>query len=132
MEGDELTRLVEDATREAVQEQVRQWEADELAAFLQRRPESQDSYLTGSRRPVERVYTPADVADLSFEDVGLPGRFPFTRGPYPTMYRGRVWTMRQIAGFGTPDETNQRFQVSHRPGPDRLVGRLRHADVDGL
>jgi methylmalonyl-CoA mutase N-terminal domain/subunit len=59
---------------------------------------------------VKRVYTPVDVADIPWEQIGLPGRFPFTRGPYPTMYRGRVWTMRQIAGYGTPEETNQRFQ----------------------
>ena len=110
MDGDQVTRLIDDGTRQAVQEQVGQWEAGELAEFLERRPESQDCYLTGSRRPVERVYTPADVADVPFEDIGLPGRYPFTRGPYPTMYRGRVWTMRQIAGFGTPDETNQRFR----------------------
>jgi methylmalonyl-CoA mutase cobalamin-binding domain/chain len=110
MDGDQVTRLIDDATRQAVQEQVGQWEAGELAEFLERRPESQACYLTGSRRPVERVYTPADVADVPFEDIGLPGQYPFTRGPYPTMYRGRVWTMRQIAGFGTPDETNQRFR----------------------
>ena len=53
---------------------------------------------------------PEHVADTNWEDIGLPGRFPYTRGPYPTMYRSRPWTMRQIAGFGTPQETNQRFQ----------------------
>jgi methylmalonyl-CoA mutase cobalamin-binding domain/chain len=106
----ELTKLIEDAVLEAVQADVASWEAGELAAFLERRPESQDVYLSGSQRPVKRVYTPADVADIPYEDIGLPGRYPFTRGPYPTMYRGRSWTMRQIAGFGTPDETNERFQ----------------------
>jgi methylmalonyl-CoA mutase N-terminal domain/subunit len=86
------------------------WEANELAAFLAKRPESREEYLSGSQKPVKRLYTPEDVADIPYEEIGFPGRYPFTRGPYPTMYRGRTWTMRQIAGFGTPDETNQRFQ----------------------
>jgi methylmalonyl-CoA mutase cobalamin-binding domain/chain len=90
--------------------QVREWEDHELAAFLAKRPETKEEYFSGSGAPVQRVYTPADVADIPFEEIGLPGQYPFTRGPYPTMYRGRPWTMRQIAGFGTPAETNQRFQ----------------------
>ena len=93
-----------------VEAQVRDWEDDELARFLAKRPEGKEQYFSGSGAPVQRVYTPADVADVPFEEIGLPGQYPFTRGPYPTMYRGRPWTMRQIAGFGTPAETNQRFQ----------------------
>jgi methylmalonyl-CoA mutase cobalamin-binding domain/chain len=108
----EATKLIEDAVRAQVEQELRDWEGNELAAFISRAPESkqEDEYLTGSRLPVKRVYTPADVADAPWEDIGLPGRYPFTRGPYPTMYRGRPWTMRQIAGFGTPDQTNERFQ----------------------
>jgi 2-hydroxyisobutanoyl-CoA mutase large subunit len=59
---------------------------------------------------VKRVYTAADAAETPIEDIGLPGRYPFTRGPYPTMYRSRNWTMRQIAGFGTGEDTNKRFK----------------------
>jgi 2-hydroxyisobutanoyl-CoA mutase large subunit len=112
MSSTEATKLIEDAVREQVEQELRDWEGGELADFLGRAPESkpEDQYLTGSRLPVKRVYTPADVADAPWEDIGLPGRYPFTRGPYPTMYRGRPWTMRQIAGFGTPDQTNERFQ----------------------
>ncbi|HEU5322027.1 MAG TPA: methylmalonyl-CoA mutase family protein, partial [Methylomirabilota bacterium] len=88
----------------------RDWEARELAEFLARQPESRAEYRTASGLPVQRVYTPEDVAGTPFEDVGLPGRYPFTRGPYPTMYRGRLWTMRQIAGFGTGQDTNARFR----------------------
>ena len=88
----------------------RAWEADELRAFLERQPESRAAWRTGSGLPVERVYTPADVAGTGFDEIGLPGRYPFTRGPYPTMYRGRPWTMRQIAGFGTGEDTNKRFK----------------------
>ena len=87
-----------------------EWESKELAEFRQRQPEAQEQFLTGSRRPVKRVYTPADVSQTAWESIGLPGRFPFTRGPYPTMYRGRTWTMRQIAGYGTPADTNERFR----------------------
>src|SRR5437667_324958 len=86
------------------------WEARELADFVKRQPEARPEYRTGSGLPVQRVYTPEDVADTPWSDIGLPGRWPFTRGPYPTMYRGRRWTMRQIAGFGTGEDTNNRFK----------------------
>src|SRR5213083_986761 len=86
------------------------WETGELRAFLQRQPESRAEYRTASGLPLQRVYTPEDVAATPFEEIGLPGRYPFTRGPYPTMYRGRLWTMRQIAGYGTGSDTNKRFR----------------------
>jgi len=87
-----------------------QWEATELAEVLARQPERNSECRSGSGLPVQRVYTPEDVAAIPFEDLGLPGAYPFTRGPYPTMYRGRLWTMRQIAGFGTGEDTNGRFK----------------------
>jgi methylmalonyl-CoA mutase cobalamin-binding domain/chain len=86
------------------------WEAGELRAFLDRLPESRAQYQTLSGLPLKRVYTAEDVKDLCHEDLGLPGQYPYTRGPYPTMYRGRLWTMRQIAGFGTGEDTNGRFR----------------------
>ena len=86
------------------------WEEEELRKFLERQPEARRDCHTASGIPTERVYTPLDVAATPFDEVGLPGTYPFTRGPYPTMYRGRLWTMRQIAGFGTCDDTNQRFK----------------------
>src|SRR5207249_3353908 len=76
--------------------------------------------MTDSQYPVKRVYTPADVADLQWEDVALPGRPPFTRGPYPTMYRARNWTMRQIAGYGTGADTNRRFRYLIEQGQTGL------------
>ena len=88
----------------------RDWEARELRAFLERQPEAREEYRTGSGLPVDRVYGPEHLADTPSEDIGLPGRYPYTRGPYPTMYRGRLWTMRQIAGFGTGADTNKRFR----------------------
>jgi 2-hydroxyisobutanoyl-CoA mutase large subunit len=86
------------------------WEQRELREFLERQPEQRDNCRTGSGIPTKRIYTAADVADTPLEDIGLPGRYPYTRGPYPTMYRGRSWTMRQIAGFGTGEDTNLRFK----------------------
>ena len=86
------------------------WEGNELRGFLERQPETVTNARTLSGLPVQRVYTPADLADTPFEEIGLPGQYPFTRGPYPTMYRGRTWTMRQIAGFGTGEDTNGRFR----------------------
>ena len=87
-----------------------EWEQREVASFLERQPEAKTDYRTGSGWSVQRTYTALDVADTPLEDIGLPGQYPFTRGPYPTMYRGRNWTMRQIAGFGTGSDTNQRFK----------------------
>jgi 2-hydroxyisobutanoyl-CoA mutase large subunit len=98
----------------------KEWEANELRSFLERQPESRPEYRTGSGLPVERVYTPEHLADTSLEDIGLPGRYPYTRGPYPTMYRGRLWTMRQIAGFGTGADTNRRFRYLIEQGQTGL------------
>ncbi|OFW40454.1 MAG: methylmalonyl-CoA mutase [Acidobacteria bacterium RIFCSPLOWO2_12_FULL_60_22] len=88
----------------------RDWEARELQEFMQRQPEAREEYRTASGLPLQRVYTPEDIAATPFEEIGLPGLYPFLRGPYPTMYRGRTWTMRQIAGYGTGEDTNQRFR----------------------
>lgn len=78
---------------------------------LDRAPERKKEFRTDSNIPVERLYTPVEIAGLSYEnDLGLPGEYPFTRGVQPTMYRGRLWTMRQYAGFGTAEETNRRFK----------------------
>src|SRR5215510_10670140 len=97
-----------------------EWEATALRQFLERQPESRSDCRTGSGLPVKRVYTPEDVAEMDFEAIGLPGRYPFTRGPYPTMYRGRPWTMRQIAGFGTGADTNRRFRYLIEQGQTGL------------
>jgi methylmalonyl-CoA mutase N-terminal domain/subunit len=102
--------IVDDRIRDRVEADLEEWRAKELRDFQSRQPERRASFTTESGLPVKTVYTPADTADTAWEDVGLPGRPPFTRGPYPTMYRGRLWTMRQIAGFGTPADTNERLR----------------------
>ncbi len=66
-----------------------EWEAKELAEFLARQPEARPAYRTGSGLPVQRIYTPEDIAGAPADNIGLPGRYPYTRGPYPTMYRDR-------------------------------------------
>ena len=95
---------------DALQKELRDWESREVSAFLAKQREKREQFYTGGGIPVKRVYTPLDVKDIPHQDIGLPGRFPFTRGPYPTMYRSRTWTMRQLAGFGTGEDTNQRFR----------------------
>jgi methylmalonyl-CoA mutase cobalamin-binding domain/chain len=94
----------------ALQEQLELWEKDEVAAFLKKQPERDEQFFTLGGFPVRRTYTALDLKDTPLEDIGLPGQYPFTRGPYPTMYRSRFWTMRQIAGFGTGEDTNNRFK----------------------
>ncbi|NWJ98180.1 MAG: methylmalonyl-CoA mutase family protein [Chloroflexi bacterium] len=79
-----------------------------LKKASERKPENK--FETNSGLPLQRLYTPEDVADLDYErDLGYPGQYPFTRGVQPTMYRGRFWTMRQYAGFGSASESNQRY-----------------------
>jgi len=95
----------------SLQERRAQWEETTLQKTLDRFPERMESFLTTSGTPVERLYTPLDVADLDYErDLGFPGEYPFTRGVHATMHRGRLWTMRMFAGFGTAEETNARYK----------------------
>jgi methylmalonyl-CoA mutase N-terminal domain/subunit len=85
------------------------------AAETDREPTSRFTTISG--RPIERLYTAADVANIQYaRDVNDPGVFPYTRGIHPTGYRGKLWTMRQFAGFGTPEDTNQRYQTLLRAG----------------
>ena len=87
------------------------WEETSLQQTMARFPERREAFITTSSEPVDRVYTPLEVAEMDyFEDLNLPGEFPYTRGIHPTMHRGRLWTMRMFAGFGTAEETNQRFK----------------------
>ena len=93
----------------AIRETREEWETETLAEYLEY-GERSDRFATVSNHEVDRLYTPEDIADLDYdEDLGFPGEEPYPRGAYPTMYRGRTWTMRQFAGFGTAEETNERF-----------------------
>ncbi len=104
---EELTRIL--AEREA-------WTARELAETLARAPRRKKAFETDSGIPIPDVLDPASLPETDYRrDIGYPGGYPFTRGPQSTMYRGRLWTMRQFAGFGSPEDTNQRFKylLSH-------------------
>ncbi|PSP85249.1 methylmalonyl-CoA mutase [Halobacteriales archaeon QS_1_68_17] len=89
-----------------------EWESETAGPTVERFGEREETFTTDTGgQEVERLYTPADVADLDYaDDLGFPGQEPYTRGVYPTMYRGRLWTMRQYAGMGTAEETNERFR----------------------
>ena len=89
------------------------WDRDTLEPALAKSPERKHAFTTMSGRAVERLYTAEDVPGL---DLPAPGTFPYTRGIHPTGYRGKLWTMRQFAGFGTPEDTNERYQTLLRAG----------------
>jgi methylmalonyl-CoA mutase N-terminal domain/subunit len=94
-----------------IREEQDKWEETTLQKTLNRFPERRETFITTSGAPVERLYTPLDIADLDYQrDLGFPGQYPFTRGVHPTMHRGRLWTMRMFAGFGTAEETNTRYK----------------------
>jgi methylmalonyl-CoA mutase N-terminal domain/subunit len=98
-----------------------QWQEQTLDPVLRKTPERQDEFITVSSEPVERLYTPLDIADTDFErDIGFPGEYPYTRGIHPTGYRGKLWTMRMFAGFGTAEETNARFKYLLQQGQTGL------------
>jgi methylmalonyl-CoA mutase, N-terminal domain len=87
------------------------WEREAYEPFVRRSPERDVPYESLSGIPIEPLYTPEDLAGWRYEDkLGYPGEFPYTRGPYPSMYRGKLWTMRMFAGFGRPEDTNERFK----------------------
>ncbi len=87
------------------------WEKNTLDPWLSRIPEREKEFTTLSSYPIERLYAEEELKDSNYQDdLGYPGEFPFTRGVYPTMHRGRLWTMRQFAGFGTASDTNERFK----------------------
>ncbi len=97
-----------------------QWERKTLQEILDRHPEWQEEFITTSSEPVERLYTPLDLNGDYVEKLGFPGEYPFTRGVHPTMHRGRLWTMRMFAGFGTAEETNARFKYLLEQGQTGL------------
>jgi methylmalonyl-CoA mutase N-terminal domain/subunit len=98
----------------------KRWEQTTLHKTLARFPERRQSFETTSGIPVERVYTPHDVGTDYMRDLSFPGEYPFTRGVQPTVYRGRLWTMRQYAGYATAEESNQRYKYLLEQGQTGL------------
>lgn len=97
------------------------WEEETLKPALKRQGERKPSFQTVSLDEVNRLYTPSDTADIDFDrDLAFPGEFPYTRGIHATGHRGKLWTMRQFAGFSTPEETNARFKYLLKEGQTGL------------
>jgi methylmalonyl-CoA mutase N-terminal domain/subunit len=106
---------------EEIREALEKWEETTLQQAMANKPERRERFITTSSEPVDRLYTPLDIADMDYvRDLGLPGQYPYTRGIHPTMYRGRPWTMRMFAGFGTAEETNERFDYLLNQGQTGL------------
>ena len=98
-----------------------EWQERTLKPALERMPERQEKFTTDSGLPVDVVYTPEDLPDLEYNrDLGFPGEYPYTRGAQTTMYRGRLWSMRQYAGYGSPEESNRRYRYLLEQGQTGL------------
>ena len=104
-----------------LKDSLEHWEETSLQKTLASLPERRETFITTSSEPIQRLYTPLDAADLDYaSDLGLPGGYPFTRGVHPTLHRGKLWTMRMFAGFGTAEETNARFKYLLEQGQTGL------------
>jgi methylmalonyl-CoA mutase N-terminal domain/subunit len=119
--------------KEPVSQMKRDWEKTTLKKTLEQSPERRDRFITTSSRPIARLYTPIDIVDLDYEEhLGFPGQYPYTRGVYPTMYRGRLWTMRMFSGFGTAEQTNIRFRYLLEQGQTGLSVAFQLPTIQGL
>src|SRR2546427_11815023 len=97
------------------------WREESYEPSVEKAPERSVGFESLSGLPIQPLYTPEDLAGWRYEDkLGYPGEFPYTRGPYPSMYRGKLWTMRMFAGFGRPADTNARFKYLLDQGQTRL------------
>jgi methylmalonyl-CoA mutase N-terminal domain/subunit len=113
--------LYDKGALEQIQQEQARWEENTLKRSVERVPESKTEFSTQSGMPIERLYTPNDTAGLDYgRDLGMPGEYPYTRGVQPTMYRAKPWTMRMFAGFGTAEETNERFKYLLQQGQTGL------------
>ncbi len=115
-----------------ISKERRRWEATKVPNWIERHPERKNEFSTLSGISVERLYTPDDVKHLDYmKDLGFPGEYPFTRGLHATMYRGRLWTMRQFSGFGTAEQTNQRFKYLLKEGETGLSIAFDYPTITG-
>nr|WP_066500796.1 methylmalonyl-CoA mutase family protein [Abyssisolibacter fermentans] len=104
-----------------IKQEKEQWQQAKVNKALSRFPERMENFTTGSGENVNRLYTPEDVESLQYnDDIGFPGQYPYTRGVQPTMYRGRLWTMRMYAGFATAEESNKRYKYLVEQGSTGL------------
>jgi methylmalonyl-CoA mutase N-terminal domain/subunit len=109
------------AAEDELKSKVKEWESSKVHKTLEKNPERKKRFLTTSNMDVSRLYTPLDTIALDYSrDLSFPGSLPFTRGVQPTMYRGKIWTMRQYAGFGTAEESNKRYRYLLEQGQTGL------------
>ncbi|HDM26768.1 MAG TPA: methylmalonyl-CoA mutase, partial [Candidatus Bathyarchaeota archaeon] len=104
-----------------LERELKRWDSEVVVKWLNKLPERREEFKTTSDIKIKRIYTPLDIKDMDYmRDLGLPGEYPFTRGIHATMYRARIWTMRQFAGFGTAEDTNKRFKYLLEEGETGL------------
>jgi methylmalonyl-CoA mutase N-terminal domain/subunit len=107
----EHRHLADNSDIDEIRDAKRSWEEEVLFPHLKKRPELKDEFTTTSSKPIKRIYTPEDIPGFDYlHHLGFPSQYPFTRGVQPSMYRGRIWTMRQFAGMGTAEESNERYK----------------------
>ena len=107
--------------RNRIEEVKKDWESNSLNKVLKKFSERKKTFVTGSNKEVNRLYDPLDLEKFDYiNDLGFPGEYPYTRGVQPTMYRGRLWTMRQYAGFGDAEESNKRYKYLLKNGQTGL------------
>jgi methylmalonyl-CoA mutase N-terminal domain/subunit len=112
--------VIKESEVNSLEREQSEW-VEAVEAFMEKHPERLNRFSTISDLEIKRLYTPADVKNNDFfRDIGFPNQFPFTRGIQPTMYRGRLWTMRMFAGFGTAEDTNDRFRYLYAEGETGL------------
>lgn len=106
---------------EAIKAEREEWQENQIEKILAKRPERKAKFINGSGIEVKRVYDPEDIAEIDYnESLSYPGKYPYTRGVQPTMYRGKFWTMRQYAGFATAEESNKRYKYLLQQGQTGL------------
>ena len=110
-----------DVQQETIVNAKQKWEKGTLAGTLKKAPERKEPFTTSSGIELERLYLPVSSDNVSYHDkIGFPGEFPFTRGVQPTMYRSRLWTMRQYAGYASAEESNARYRFLLEQGQSGL------------
>ncbi len=125
--------MLDEKRLEEIRKKREEWEKTCLQPYLQKGGERQESFTTLSEIEVNRIYDPTDVAHLDYlRDLNYPGEYPYTRGVYPTMYRGRLWTMRQFSGFGTAEDTNARWKMLLKEGQTGLSTAFDFPTLMGL
>ncbi|MDR5695079.1 MAG: methylmalonyl-CoA mutase family protein [Armatimonadota bacterium] len=112
---------MEEREGEQLMAETERWERETVRRWIEQVPERAERFSTISDLEIKRLYGPWDIAGTDYlRDIGYPGEYPFTRGIHATMYRGRLWTMRQFAGFGTAEDTNRRFRYLLEQGQTGL------------